>query len=324
MAMHNAFHYPPELLNLLIETIPLLVRSKADVLLFFRGSGVSKDLVKDLEMKVRCNKDSINKFDIARAVLTRLNEQGDRTLRERREVLKRVVEFEEFSTCWPQDRLKAKGLVAEIRHVINIKDSFTRMKIERERELEEHRKQKRDELELARQRRDEISKIRGDFFSLFGEKDAAKRGKRLEELLNRLFAAYGILVREAFTVNGNEREGVIEQIDGVIELDSHTYLVEMKWMKECLGPDHVAPHMVRVFGRHHSRGIFVSASGYTKAAVAICREHAQRGLFVLCELQEIVHLLEREGDLVKFLQAKIRAATIDKNPLFQPPIDDLH
>ena len=55
---------------------------------------------------------------MVRTTLTRLNERGEAALRERREILKRVTEFEDFSTCWPNDQLKAKGLVAEIRRVI--------------------------------------------------------------------------------------------------------------------------------------------------------------------------------------------------------------
>lgn len=41
-------------------------------------------------------------------------------------------------------------------------------------------------------------------------------------------------------------------------------------------------------------------------------------LIVLCELQEIVTLLEREEDLRSFLKEKIRAAIIHKNPLYKP------
>ena len=33
--MDITFHYPPELMNLLIDVIPLLNRSKQDVFLFF-------------------------------------------------------------------------------------------------------------------------------------------------------------------------------------------------------------------------------------------------------------------------------------------------
>jgi len=38
--MADSFHYPPEILKLLIDTIPLLCRSKKDVLLFLEGAGV--------------------------------------------------------------------------------------------------------------------------------------------------------------------------------------------------------------------------------------------------------------------------------------------
>jgi restriction system protein len=46
-----------------------------------------------------------------------------------------------------------------------------------------------------------------------------RRGKLFESVLNRLFAAESILIREAFTLVGDEGEGVVEQIDGAIELD---------------------------------------------------------------------------------------------------------
>jgi hypothetical protein len=42
------FHYPPELFNLLVDTIPRLNRSKNDVLLFFRGAGVPSSLFEDI------------------------------------------------------------------------------------------------------------------------------------------------------------------------------------------------------------------------------------------------------------------------------------
>ncbi len=132
--MDIIFQYPPDLMNLLIDTIPRICRSKNDVLLFFKGAEVNPLLTNDLAVQLRMDKASINKYDIARTVLTRLNEKGEATLRERREVLKRITEFEDFSTCWPKDQLVAKGFVGEIRRVINVKDSFTRMNQERETE----------------------------------------------------------------------------------------------------------------------------------------------------------------------------------------------
>ena len=135
--MNTTFHYPPELLQLLTDTIPLLVRGKQDVLLFFRGAGVGPALTDDLAKQVQNDRNSITKRDIVRTVLVRLNERGESTLRERREVLKRVVEFEDFSTCWPNDQLAARGLVAEVRRVRHVKDSFTR--IQQEKAAEERR-----------------------------------------------------------------------------------------------------------------------------------------------------------------------------------------
>lgn len=41
------FHYPPELFNLLVDVVPLLNRSKQDVLVFFRGAGVADAMTAD-------------------------------------------------------------------------------------------------------------------------------------------------------------------------------------------------------------------------------------------------------------------------------------
>jgi len=116
--MDIIFHYPPELMSLLIDTIPRICRAKKDVLLFFKGAGVDSALTNDLAIRLKKDKDSINKYEIARTVLSRLNEKGDATLSERREILKRITEIEDFSTCWPEDRWEAKGFVSEIRRVI--------------------------------------------------------------------------------------------------------------------------------------------------------------------------------------------------------------
>lgn len=133
--MDISYHYPPELFQLLVEAIPRLCRGKRDVLLFFRGAGVPPRMYKDVEQQLSTNPESVKKFAITRTVLSRLNEAGEITLGERREVLKRVVECEDFSTCWPSDQLEAKGLVAQIQRVVGVKDSFTRMRQERETEL---------------------------------------------------------------------------------------------------------------------------------------------------------------------------------------------
>lgn len=314
MSAEISHHYPPELLNLLVDAIPLLCRSKRDVLVFFKGAGVASTITADFSQKVQTDKDSVNKYEIVREILIRLNDKGDATLRERREVLKRVVEFEDFSTCWPNDQLKAKGLVGEIRRVVDVKDSFGRMRLEREVERKLRIDPEQQRRAALNERKAKLELVKKDLYALFGMTDAQKRGKQLEGVLNRLFAIGGILVRQAFARVALTGEGVIEQIDGVIEIDGEIYLVELKWWDKPLGTGEVSQHLVRVFSRNCARGLLISYSGYTEPAVAICRESLSQMVVALSGLDEIVKLLEREDDLVDFLKRKVRAAVIDKNP----------
>lgn len=313
--MDEAFHFPADLLEQLIATIPLLVRSKKSVFTFFRGAGVHPEILADLEAEYAHDKDSVNKFSITRTVLTRLNERGDATLAARREVIKRVVEFEDFSTCWDSDQQKARGQVAAIRQSVNIHDSFTRMAKERDREAARHRAAHANEVAKVREQAAAIAAVKDKLFALFGETNPHRRGKALEKVLNELFAAYGILVREAFELVGDSGEGIVEQIDGAIELDGQIYLVELKWWAENIGVGDVSAHMVRVFGRDGARGIFIANPGFTEPAIKAVRDALRQKTMVLATLHEVVMLLTTGRDLREVLRDKIRAAVIDGNPM---------
>ena len=312
--MDDTYHYPPELFNLLIDTIPRLNRSKKNLLLFFRGAGVRRVDLSDLEVQVDNDRQSINKFQITRTVLQRLNERGEAALRERRELIKRVVEFEDFSSCWPTDELEAKGLVAEIRRIVNVKDSFTRMRQEREDERGRRLAEKERVAKATQEKRKKLEEIKNDLCALFACANPRERGLKLEEVVNSLFKTSGILVRESFRRTGEEGQGVIEQIDGVIDLDGEIYLVEMKWLGHKAGNGDVSQHLVRVFNRGSSRGVFISATEYTEPALQTCKDALSRAVVILCSVQEIVMLLERDGDLKELLHRKLQAAIVDKNP----------
>jgi restriction endonuclease Mrr len=312
------YHYPPDLFQLLIDAIPKLCRTKKNVVEFFTGAGVSRVILGDLTRRVYEDRESISKAEFVQTVLARLNQRGEVALRERREVLKRVVEWEDFSTCWPDDQLTAQGLVAQIQKVVNVKDTFTRINLEREDERKQRlaeAKTKQDELQ---RRKTQLSAVKRDLFSLFRETNPQKRGKALESVLNRLFAASDILVRDAFTLTGSQGEGVVEQIDGVVEIDRQIYLVEMKWWSNPIGKAEIAQHLVRVYHRAETHGIFISASGYTEGAVADCKDALQQRVIILCTLEEIVHLLDQEKPLKDVFRMKINVAKAEKTPLFDP------
>jgi len=309
------FHYPPELFNLLVDAVPLLNRSKQDVLVFFRGAGVSDVMTSDIAARLRSAPKDVNKYQMVRTVLERLNAKGESTLRERREVLRRVVDFANFDSCWPADQLKAKGLVASIREVINQKDAFTRMNNARE---EERQARLAETQRIAAEKREHISKIENakkDLYALFGASvTAQERGKMLETALNNLFQAYGVLIHKAFHLVGSMGEGIVEQIDGVIELGGTLYFVEMKWYRDPVGKPEISEHLVRLMSRAEVRGIFISASSYTEPAIHTVREFLQHKILILSTLHEIVRLLEKQGDLTEFFAKKVQAAQIQKNP----------
>ncbi|MDX2087843.1 MAG: restriction endonuclease [Kofleriaceae bacterium] len=273
----------------------------------------------ELSSQIATEPTSISKFAIVRKVLTVLNDEGDSGIRPRREIIKRVCEFEDFSRCWENDRLEAEGLVARLRQVVGIKDSFTRMKHERDRELDRHRQDYNARMAKKRLQQERLLEIKKNLSLLVTDPNPWRRGKALEGVLNRFFSAAGILVREAFIVKGNEKEGIVEQIDGLIESDGHLVLVEMKWHREPIGQAEISPFLVKVYSRGDARGIFISASGYTDAAIATSRVALHQKAVALAELEELFFLLDGDGDLETLLRAKMTAAIVDRNPLFRPP-----
>lgn len=319
MTKPDIFHYPPELFELLVETIPLLSRSKKSVVLFFRGAGVSENLFKDISNKLQTDKASINKYEIARTILTRINEDNENYIRERRELLKRVVEFESFTNCWEADQYKAKGLVSEIRSIVNVKDTFTRMKQEKENLQTKHSADYNKRVAEIKKRTELIEATKKEFFSLFSIQNQQERGKKLEGVLNSIFGIYGILVREAFARKGDNGEGIIEQIDGVIEIDNQIYLVEMKWKKDKIGSEDIFAHLGRIYHRTSAQGIFISASGFADSGIIASKEAlVNKAILVLTDLEEFIHILDNEKDLLQYFRAKIRKAIIDKQPYTQP------
>jgi restriction system protein len=191
MPDEDPWHFPPDLIDLLIEVLPLLFRSKVGLLDFFRGCGVASSALSDLSDRVAASPKTISKYEILRTVLNRVNGAGDRTLRQRREIIKRVVEFEDFSLCWPDDQFKAKGQVSDVRRVVNVRDSFTRMQQAAERRRDEAAAERRRAAEARQRQRAEREAIRGRLAGLSAMPNPQQRGLALERVLNDLFTLDG-------------------------------------------------------------------------------------------------------------------------------------
>lgn len=316
-----SYHYPPELVDILIQTIPTLVKSKKLLLSFFRNAGVSVSTLKPYEDLIARDRDSVKMYDITRELLIKLNEQGDQALSARRKILQAVVDFEDFDTCcYENRRYEARGLVCKVREIVNRKDAFTRMDIERKQEKLNTIKQREATIfEEQNKKKEHIKKVKSDLYLLIKDDNPHKRGKALEKVLNELFACYGILIRDAFTVSGYNSEGIVEQIDGVIQFEGTYYLVEMKWWQERIGKSEINDHIVRMQERGgRVSGLYISFSDYSAASITACHNALNYGIVVvLAKLEEIFRLLEIEGDLNRWLKTKIEAAILDKNPLMK-------
>jgi restriction system protein len=230
--------------------------------------------------------------------------------------------FEDFSTCWPNEQLQAQGLVARVRNVVNVKDSFTRLNQEYERErLERQRRQEAQTREIRRQR-DEREALRRRLIDLKSIGVPRQRGLALEGVLNDFFAHDGLSVRESFTLSADSGE-VGEQIDGLVVMAGHPILIEAKWHAHALGVDGVCRHIARVLLREPGvHGLIVSASGFTTPAAEECTRALAHRAFMLAELNELVMLLEHPTASIRsWLEAKLLAARVDRQVLFRPDIE---
>lgn len=316
--MTNRYHCPPEMVLLLVDTIPVLCKSKQDVILFFADAGIGDQILGDLKQQLRENKEALTKYALVRTVLERLNEEDNVDCAPVQAVLKRVVEWRDFSVCYADVRCKAEDGVQRIRNLVERKDAETRKRLAEENEWSQRNVDFLLNQQRVLERRRAFMEIRTAMVNLCDDTNRQRRGKMLEEVINRYCKMSDIHVRDAFTLCGLHGEGVLEQIDGVVEIDGSYYLVEMKWLHVPVGIAEISQHMNRLYSRSNVHSIFVSASGYTGPAIECCRGALQQKLIVLCELREIMVLLEQEKLLKEFLKAKIQAALLEKNPLYYP------
>ena len=119
--------------------------------------------------------------------------------------------------------------------------------MDKERDIasEKHKQEYSKQVEQIRKRNEKLEVLKNEFYSLFKIENASIRGKLLENALNNIFKAHKILIKEAFFRTGVEGEGIIEQIDGVIEIDQQIFFVEMKWKKDTIS--NILQDLVRYF-----------------------------------------------------------------------------
>lgn len=149
------------------------------------------------------------------------------------------------------------------------------------------------------QRAVQLAELQQQFFDLSGWTDRRAAGLALEELLNRLFALEGLTPREPFRVVG-------EQIDGAIELDHESYLVEAKWEQAPLDEQPLLVFRGKIEGKsQYTRGIFVVINGISEQARRAIPCGKQPSFFVI-DGHDLSMVLGGDIGLKEFLRQRRR------------------
>jgi hypothetical protein len=88
----------------------------------------------------------------------------------------------------------------------------------------------------------------------------------------------------------------------------------MKWWNEALGVADVAPHLVRLYSRGDVRGLFISYTNFTPAALQACVDALHQRVVTLAKLQEVVEVVQAQGSLAVMLRMKATAAIVERRP----------
>ena len=139
---------------------------------------------------------------------------------------------------------------------------------------------------------------------------AQDRGYAFEGFLNRLFKAFGLNPRSPFRLVG-------EQIDGSLQLDGDTYLVEATWQDPKVGQAKLGVFYTKVLGKAEwSRGLLISYSGFTDDGLKAFSQ-GKRTNIVCLEGLDLHESLNANVHLEEVIQRKARAAA-ETNRAFVP------
>lgn len=128
-----------------------------------------------------------------------------------------------------------------------------------------------------------------------------RKGFEFERFLNELFDTFGLEPRAPFRLRG-------EQIDGSIELENHTYLVEAKFQSNPVGQEDLLTFRSKVEGKATwSRGIFVSISHFTENGLAAFSRGRPTNLIAF-NGQDLFFIVDGKMPLDQAIKLKARRA----------------
>ena len=132
-----------------------------------------------------------------------------------------------------------------------------------------------------------------------------ERGYAFERFLNEIFEAFSLNPQSPFRLQG-------EQIDGSLELDGETYLIEARWRNVPSNLQDLLTFHGRIAGKATwTRGIFISYNGFREEALTAFSRGRPTNLITLTGQDLHFILAEDQGvylDLDEAIRIKVRYA----------------
>lgn len=128
-----------------------------------------------------------------------------------------------------------------------------------------------------------------------------QKGVEFERLLNELFNVFSLQPRGSFRLQG-------EQIDGSLDFENHTYLIEAKFQTKPVGQEDLLAFRGKVESKATwSRGIFISISGFTEDGLAAFSRGRPTNLIAI-NGQDVYFILDGQIPLDEAIRLKARRA----------------
>lgn len=151
------------------------------------------------------------------------------------------------------------------------------------------------------------------FASLSSSSDKRHRGYLLEDLLQKVFATYGIPTEKSFKRNDGG-----EQIDGAFTLDGWHYIVECKWT-ESLSDIRQLDSLYGKLNRSgkQTMGLFLPINGWSNNVVPLLKQNPNKSILLMdgydlrCVLDEHVNINLRE-----LILKKLSHLNFDSEPFY--------
>ncbi len=287
-----------------IEAIATLAHLKSNMAKFVLfPAGVPREIYKTLSrQRDDLSGRTLTKRQLAPLILANMEtspDYGDIV----RNIVKVAASWEKFELS--HDEYEARAVKAKAQDVLKGVQQFEAEQTER-REAEKREKER--ERDLAKSR--EIGLLLEMFDSLALQDDNAQtRGYHLEDLLNRLFAAFEIPVYESFTRNDGA-----EQIDGAFQMEGWYYLTECRWRRHHSDTSELDSLLGKISrsGRQ-AMGLFLSINGWSLNVPNILKQNPNKAI-ILMHGYDLRAILSEKIELRDYMLSAVRNLNLKAEP----------